>query len=433
MAGSQCGQFGGDTYCAPVCGASGACAVDRVCLTLNTAEGQEASLCVPVVGVCSEGSSTVSSSASTTTATTSTGAGETCGALLGPDLTACCTACQTAGQPCQSNGCYGGYYCNTDTCHCQPAPDPSTCTTSASATTTTTTTTSTTSTGSGGGTVGTVGVSGGTLDTLSFAIVGDTRPANEGDIGGYPTSVITRVWQDVQAQSPRPAFAVTTGDYQFSDPHGHDASTELGIYLQARASYGNVVFPAMGNHECTGATDSNCGSGNADGITNNYTAFLQSLLAPINQSNPYYEIDVDSTTGAWTSKFVFVAANAWSGAQSSWLDTALARPTTYTFVVRHESNLANTAPGVTPSSAIIGGHPCTLLIVGHTHTYEHISSDREVIVGNGGAPLSGSVNYGYVVARQRASDGAITLQSFDYSTNAVVDTFSVKADGSATH
>ena len=49
----------------------------------------------------------------------------------------------------------------------------------------------------------------------------------------------------------------------------------------------------------------------------------------------------------------------------------------------------------------------------------------------GGAPLSGSVNYGYVVGEQRA-DGAIVFKEYDYSTNAVQKTFAVKADGTAT-
>jgi hypothetical protein len=100
-------------------------------------------------------------------------------------------------------------------------------------------------------------------------------------------------------------------------------------------------------------------------------------------------------------------------------------------VVRHESVTANTAPGVTPSEAILANHPWTLKIVGHTHTYQYSATDREVIVGNGGAPLTGALDYGYVIAQQRA-DGAMVFTSYDYMTNAVVDTFAVKADGTPT-
>jgi len=147
-------------------------------------------------------------------------------------------------------------------------------------------------------------------------------------------------------------------------------------------------------------------------------------------TTPYYTVSVKSTTGAWTAKFVFVAANAWTSAQSSWFTSAMSQSTTYTFVVRHEGTTATTAPGVTPSAAIMSQHPYTILIAGHTHTYAHFPSDKEIIVGNGGAPLSGGVNYGYVIARQKP-DGSIGFTAYDYSTNAVIESFAVKADGSA--
>jgi hypothetical protein len=290
--------------------------------------------------------------------------------------------------------------------------------TSTSSGTTTTTTTAT----------GVKGVTGGTLDTLNFVIVGDTRPPNEDDTAGYPTAIITKIWQDVEAASPRPAFAVTTGDYQFCNPKNTQQDAQFGLYLGARAAFTGVTFAAMGNHECTGATASNCGTGNADGITANYTAFMTKMLQPLGLTLPYYTVDVASTTGAWTAKWVFIAANAWDTAQATWLDAELAKPTTYTFVVRHESATANTAPGVTPSLAIIAKHPYTLALIGHTHEYYYSAQDREVVVGNGGAPLSGSGNYGYVLAQQRA-DGAIVFTEHDYMTNAVNETFALKADG----
>ncbi len=305
--------------------------------------------------------------------------------------------------------------------------------------TTTATTSNATGTGGKTGTGGSVaagvtGISGGTLDLLNFVIVGDTRPPNEDDTTGYPTAIITKIWQDVEALSPRPAFAVTTGDYQYANPTGTQQAPQIALYLGARAAYSNVTFPAMGNHECTGSTDSNCGTGNTNGITPNYTIFLTKLLAPLGVTLPYYTANVASTTtgtGAWTAKFVFIAANAWDAAQSTWLDAELAKPTTYTFVVRHESITANTAPGVTPSEAIITKYPYTLRLIGHTHEYYYDPQNREVISGNGGAPLSGSGDYGYLVARQRASDGAVVFTEYDYMTNAVVDTFAVTAAGAA--
>ncbi len=423
--GSFCGQFGGDEYCAPDCSQGQACSADRFCASVATAAGQQASLCLPRMAAC--GVSTTSTTSASNTSS-STGSGEMCGSLLGPDLTACCTGCQSAHQTCQANGCYGGWYCNTDSCHCQAPPDPSTCGTASSSTSTSATSSSSTG---GGGNGGSVGPSGGTLDTLAFGVIGDTRPPNEGQISAYPTTIITKIAQSLQAATPRLPFAISTGDYQFSDPSTTEAAAQFSVYLTARNNFTNIVFPAMGNHECTGATASNCGSGNTDGITKSYTSFLQMLLAPINQTKPYYSINIQSTSGAWTAKFVFVAANAWDSTQSSWLSSTLGQATTYTFVVRHEDSTANTAPGVNPSETIIHQHPYTIEICGHTHTYAHYGSEHLVVVGNGGAPLTGSINYGYVIARQR-SDGAMLFQSFDYDTNAVFDQFAVTPTGAAT-
>jgi hypothetical protein len=286
---------------------------------------------------------------------------------------------------------------------------------------------------SSSGATGVTGVVGNTLDALSFSIVGDTRPPITDDTAGYPTPIITTIWKDIAAASPPVAFGVGTGDYMFAL---NQASQQLALYNGARAAFKGLFFPAMGNHECSwlGLTTSNCGPGNADGTTANYTTFLSTMLAPFKVDAPYYTVDIASSSASatsWTAKMVFIAANAWDVTQATWLGEQLAKPTTYTFVIRHESVNANTAPGVTPSEAILAKYPWTLKIVGHTHTYQYSATDREVMVGNGGAPLSGTVNYGYTIARQRA-DGAIVFNSYDYMTNAVVDTFAVKADGTPT-
>jgi hypothetical protein len=267
------------------------------------------------------------------------------------------------------------------------------------------------------------------VSTLRFAIVGDTRPALPDDTAGYPTTVITKIWQDVEAHAPRPDFAITTGDYVFALPYGSQAAPQLDKYLAARSAFSNIVFPALGNHECTGATDSNCGQGNANGVTVNYSTFLSKMLTPIGKAKPYYTLNLQGPGNAWTVKFVFVAANAWDTAQSSWFSAEMAKPTTYTFVVRHEGVSATTAPGVTPTAAIMAQHPYTLLLAGHTHNFSYSSADRQVITGHGGAPLTGFTNYGYVVAERRA-DGAIVFTAYDYATNLVHKTFAVKADGS---
>ena len=271
-------------------------------------------------------------------------------------------------------------------------------------------------------------------DLFRFAIVGDTRPANEDDVAGYPTAVITKIWDDVQATSPAVDFAISTGDYQFSNPFAHGTALTVGkqfdLYLAARAHFTRRVYAALGNHECTGATASNCGPGHADGVTPNYAQFMTRMVNPQGFTLPYFVVPFQAANASWTAKIVVVAANAWDTAQATWLDATLAMPTTYTFVVRHEDKSATTALGVTPSETIIAKHPFTLKIVGHTHTYRHYGTEHEVICGNGGAPLTSGANYGYAIL-ERLATGDLQFTELDYTTNAIVERFRIHADGSA--
>jgi hypothetical protein len=243
--------------------------------------------------------------------------------------------------------------------------------------------------------------------------------------------------------SPQVPFLVSTGNYQFASPtHTPGTQTaQIDLYMQARASYAGIVLPAMGSMECDSVLTDNCyscsgtscsalGGSCAAGVcvTPNYTAFADALLTPVGQTQPYYTIDVNGTNNAWTSKFVFVACNAWSPAQATWLGQQLSVSTTYTFVIRNEGTDATTAPCLTTAptaDTIMAQYPYTLLIAGHTGTYAYYSSDKEVIVGNGGAPLSGAVDYGYVIAQQQAS-GSIVFTEYDYSTNLAGGTFTVQ-------
>jgi hypothetical protein len=280
-------------------------------------------------------------------------------------------------------------------------------------------------TGSGGGTVG---PNGGTVSSLYFSIVGDTRPPVIGDTSGYPTAIITKIYQDIEGLSPRPEFSVSTGDYMFATSGSTtEATQQLDMYLGARNLFSGEFFPAMGNHECTGAVSSNCGQGNINGITTNYQAFMQKLLGPIQKTSPYYSVNINGTSG-WTSKFVFIAANAWDSAQASWLAQTLSQPTTYTFIMRHEPAAA-TSPGTSASEQIMAQYPYTMAICGHTHLYNHLKQ-KQIVVGNGGAPITGSQNYGFATATQR-SDGTILFQMYDYlslQTDASWS-FAVHADG----
>ncbi len=275
---------------------------------------------------------------------------------------------------------------------------------------------------------------GGSVESLLFAVVGDTRPPTWDDVSGYPTSQITKIYEDIAALDPRPMFVIGTGDYQFSSTgSGSTAFQQLAMYAKARASFPGPFFPAMGNHECTGRTDSNCAL-SGSGTTPNLAAFMSTLLAPIRQNKPYYSLHVNAADGSWTSKFVFVAANAWDASQQSWLASALSQPTTYTFLVRHEPHDAFGAPpGVAASEALLEQYPYTLCIVGHSHTYGHYGdAPKEVLFGNGGAPLA-SKDYGFGLFARR-SDGAIVVDAVDWQTGKADSYFhfAVAPDGSPT-
>jgi hypothetical protein len=154
------------------------------------------------------------------------------------------------------------------------------------------------------------------------------------------------------------------------------------------------------------------------------------MLHPIGETSPYYTRTFTASDQSWTAKFVFIACNDWDSTQASWLDSELAKAATYTFVVRHEGTSAVSQTPCYASQQTIDSHPLTLLIVGHTHTYAHYSSDKEVVVGIGGAPLTSGTNYGYVVV-SRNGDGTLTVTAKDYTTGAVMDTFTIQASGAA--
>ena len=278
------------------------------------------------------------------------------------------------------------------------------------------------------GHVGDVG--GGPISELRFAVAGDTRPPSPDDTTNYPTAIITKIWQDVEAESPHPQFAISTGDYMFANTSGTQQMPQLAKYMTARGTFTGQWYPAMGNHECTGATASNCGTGNTDGMTKNMSDFMSTMLAPIGVTKPYYTENFNATDNSWTAKFVFVACNAWDSTQASWLTSELAKSTTYTFVVRHEGTNAVSQTSCSQSQTIIDANPLTLLIVGHTHTYSHYSSTKEIVVGNGGAPLTTGNNYGYVIVSRNAS-GTITVTAYDYMTHATLDTFTIQPNGTS--
>jgi hypothetical protein len=264
-----------------------------------------------------------------------------------------------------------------------------------------------------------------TTGMLTFAVFGDGRPPNMNDTTGYPSTILSGIFSGAQSKGAQ--FVVGTGDYMFADQESA-VSAQGALLLQAEGAFTGPVYHALGNHECTGATASNCPNGNE---TPNVKFFMEKLV-PAGTANPWYRVDVKTPLG--NAKFLFLAPNAWSDAQSSWLKTQLADETTYTFIVRHEPDNSHGfgAPGLGASSSLISGTKYTLLIEGHSHEYNHVSTN-EVISGNGGAPLSGwgaGSNYGFLLVQQLV-DGNLSIGEIDEATGMQTDTWKVTPTGQA--
>ena len=273
-------------------------------------------------------------------------------------------------------------------------------------------------TGGGGGSGGGGGGGSGGGGLLKFAVFGDCRPPNLDDTAGYPSAVISGIFKLAQAKGAQ--FVIGTGDYMFASTSSA-VTAQVALFNQAQANYtSGPVYLTMGNHECTGATASNCPNLTE---TPNIQAFMK--MVPSGVTKPYYRIDLDTPKGK--AKFVFIAANAWDSTQQSWLSTQLADATTYTFVMRHESTSSPGVPtGVTASESIVMAHPFTVEMLGHTHEYRH-EDTKHVISGNAGAPLS-TGTYGLLLVEQQSNDN-ITVTEIDESTDNTIDTWTVSPTG----
>jgi hypothetical protein len=279
---------------------------------------------------------------------------------------------------------------------------------------------------------------GGQLAALDFGLVGDTRPPIYDDLAGYPTQIIGTIFTDIADVSPPISFAVSTGDYMFALT---TSTTQAQLYVDAGSFFPGPVFPAMGNHECDLALDNgNCFGQNTTDA--NFEAYLTVILPGFGlpSTNAYFMVVYSSsdTTNPWTAKFIYTAPNAWDDGQLSWFTEALAIPTTYTFVVRHEpTSNSGSAPGVAPTDTALTTAAFTLKLTGHSHSYSYDAPNQEVINGLGGAALDTGYTgtYGYVICRQRA-DNAIQCSQYDYDTNQIStepnSTFAVLADGGST-
>ncbi len=423
--GGACVQYSGDSFCARSCAATAECATLEDCALATDFGGLQVQVCLPRsgscavdagCGVCGPGTSCDLPSGSCVEGFDAGPADAgACGTRVPPETPACCHSCVAGVGSCQANGCYGGWWCDTasaSNCSCRPPP------------------TSCSGNGDDAGVFdagvfdagvpgdgGLIGPNGGFVDRLFFAVVGDTRPANPDETATYPTAIITKIYADLAAMSPPPQFVVTTGDYQFSSPYGVQAAIQLGYYVTARNQYPGTVFAAMGNHECSGATASNC-VGAFTG-RNNYDAFVSALVTPLGKSTPYYAVPVQTSLGS--VKFLVAACNAWDANQKAWLAGELAQSTTFTVIVRHEP-LAAFAPCTDEMNAMLQASTYDLLLVGHTHSFFRIG--KQLVVGMGGAPIGGNTPFGYITVEQLATGGWHVIQ-YDSTTSMPVQIFDV--------
>ena len=236
----------------------------------------------------------------------------------------------------------------------------------------------------------------GHFEHLRVGLLGDTRPAVAG--GVYPTQTITHIYQEVDKRAPD--FAVTLGDYIYVSPTNLPmAKAQMMTYLGARANFHGNVYYVLGNHE---------------GYGDNIVAFRQVM-----SNAAYYSLH--GTVGTSTFKFVIVADDSWNSTQEVWVKQALAMQTNYTFVCRHHPSY-NTDTNEMYILSVIQPYPRTLLIDGHTHLYQR-QSTREIVIGNGGAPLDSSY-FGYVMMDVDPA-GTVTITAYRESDDAQMETFSV--------
>jgi hypothetical protein len=475
---AACVQYGGSDYCAQLCGACSNCASNQDCILAVAFNGVEAQVCVPESANCNGlpgcllcpmdtncDFSTGTCSAEDDGGLSGSDSGS-CGTFEPPSVASCCTSCAVGGGNCQPNGCYGGWWCDSATCRCHAPPtscgsaggpdagDGGTCAGTSMVScchsctpgigdcqangcyggwlcqTSTCLCESPSTCASDGGIVppdgganvdaGGIGPNGGVVTSLYFAVVGDTRPANQDDTPNYPTQIIDQIFRDLEAMSPKPQFVLSTGDYMFADPSGTQGAAQVHLYVQSATKFSNILFPVMGNQECTGSTSSNC-SGSP---TNNYNAYLSGLVTPLGKSEPYYSVPITASDGSWSAKLIVLACNAWDSTQAAWFSTQLGTATTYTFVSRHEPSSAANAPCVSTTDSMLSQTSYDLLITGHSHTFDH-PTNQEIIVGNGGAPISGPVDYGYATIQQQPGGGFLVTE-YDYLTAAPVTSFTVQ-------
>ena len=112
QAGRTCASIdGGDGFCFAQCDASAQCETDETCGRANDVLQVSRLACLPKVGACPNAVAPTGPDGGTL---------DQCGLLVGPHVAD--AGCKDCRYQCQKNGCYGGFYCNTQTKDCERPP-----------------------------------------------------------------------------------------------------------------------------------------------------------------------------------------------------------------------------------------------------------------------------------------------------------------------
>jgi len=261
----------------------------------------------------------------------------------------------------------------------------------------------------GGGASGTTGtinantpLDGLTLDALHFAVLGDCRPATDQNnaaqaAAAYPTAIIKKIFGQIAARDPQ--FALFSGDvvYTYNPPDSSSAAAQIDQFLQGRNLLDRPFVPALGNHEDT------------DGI--NLPVWKQKFNQPL----VYYGFTIHTPHG--DVRFTVADDTYWNDQQLDWIDSELSSSARYHILLKHQPSDSRDNDE-TRFKSIISQHRPTLILTGHSHTYDRPHTN-ELVLGTAGAPLVQGAQYGYAMVDQLAS-GDFQVTVYSSSSNAVI-------------
>ena len=239
---------------------------------------------------------------------------------------------------------------------------------------------------------------------MHFAVMGDCRPANyvntaSGAAAAYPTQIITRIFSEIVGRNPD--FALFSGDmvYTVNPPDGTAAGAQIDLFLSARNQLDRPFAAALGNHE------------DSDGV--DVPVFQQKLGQPLT----YFGFTIHTQKG--DVRFTVPDDTYWDSRQLTWVQSELSSSAPYHIVLKHYPS-DSTENDETTFKQLIAQYPPTLILEGHSHTYDK-PHPNEMVLGTAGAPLANSApGYGYAIVDQLSS-GKFQVSVYDEGTNALTD------------